>query len=90
KLVIQVSLTAPEKVYVRFIDEGIGMPKEVLAKLGQPFYTTKENGTGSGYMISKKIIENHFGELRITSEVNKGTMIEVSLPQELVNQLNKM
>jgi nitrogen fixation/metabolism regulation signal transduction histidine kinase len=34
-----------------------------LSKLGRPFYTTKENGTGLGFMISKKIIENHFGDV---------------------------
>ncbi|WP_167577765.1 PAS domain S-box protein [Ammoniphilus sp. YIM 78166] len=93
KLVIVVSQTNDEYVSVQFRDEGVGMPKEVLAKLGQPFYTTKEKGTGLGYMISKKIIENHFGEVRITSEVNKGTVVDVSLPlrnMQLVNQLNKV
>ncbi|PEC48445.1 hypothetical protein COJ46_09380 [Bacillus sp. AFS077874] len=48
--------------------------------MGQPFYTTKEKGTGLGFMISKKIIDNHFGEIHIESEVNKGTIIEVILP----------
>ncbi len=80
QLVIQVREANQETIHVRFIDEGVGMPKEVLSKLGQPFYTTKDKGTGLGYMISKQIIENHFGEVRVTSEVNKGTVVDVSLP----------
>lgn len=80
KLFIQIRKVNREKLSIRFIDEGVGMSKEVLSKLGQPFYTTKEKGTGLGYMISKKIIENHFGEVHIMSEVNKGTTIEVNFP----------
>ncbi|RXT05650.1 PAS domain S-box protein [Ammoniphilus sp. CFH 90114] len=78
KLLIQIQSTNREILFIRFIDEGIGMPEEVLAKLGQPFFTTKDKGTGLGYMISKKIIENHFGEVHIRSELNKGTTIEIS------------
>ncbi|WP_342664291.1 ATP-binding protein [Aneurinibacillus terranovensis] len=41
-----------------FIDRGCGTPKEQLAKIGSPFYTTKENGTGLGMMISFNIMNN--------------------------------
>jgi PAS domain S-box-containing protein len=67
-------------VLIRFIDEGCGIPKEHLEKIGKPFFTTKEKGTGLGIMISKKIIEDHGGTMSIMSEVNKGTTIEVTLP----------
>lgn len=80
KLVIQIKKVDPDKINIRFMDEGVGMSKETLSKLGQPFYTTKENGTGLGFMISKKIVENHFGEVNIMSEPNKGTTIDVMLP----------
>lgn len=80
KLVVQIRKRDTEKIVIRVIDQGIGMSKEVLSKLGQPFYTTKEKGTGLGFMISKRIIENHFGEVHIESEINKGTIIEVTLP----------
>ncbi|OQP02424.1 PAS domain-containing sensor histidine kinase [Parageobacillus galactosidasius] len=67
-------------VLIRFIDEGCGIPKEQLEKIGKPFFTTKEKGTGLGIMISKKIIEDHGGTMSIMSEENKGTTVEVTLP----------
>lgn len=80
KLVIQISKVNEDQIHIRFKDEGVGMSKETLSKLGRPFYTTKENGTGLGFMISKKIIENHFGKVNIMSEPNVGTTIDVILP----------
>ncbi|MGG0936571.1 PAS domain S-box protein [Brevibacillus centrosporus] len=80
KLIIQIKQTEDEKIMVRFIDEGTGIPKEVLNKMGQPLHTTKEKGTGLGFMVSKKIIENHSGEVHIKSEWNKGTTLEIRLP----------
>lgn len=73
-------ITTDKELLIRFIDEGCGIPKHLLSKLGQPFYTTKEKGTGLGFMVSKRIIENHQGTVEITSEVNKGTVIDVKLP----------
>jgi PAS domain S-box-containing protein len=70
-----------DNLVISFIDQGIGIPDAIISKLGQPFYTTKEKGTGLGYMVSKKIIENHNGSITISSEENKGTIIEVSLPK---------
>lgn len=67
-------------ILVRFADEGCGIPAEFLSKIGQPFFTTKEKGTGLGFMISKNIIEKHHGQLFISSEENKGTTIEMSFP----------
>ncbi|MEH7121543.1 PAS domain S-box protein, partial [Neobacillus vireti] len=83
QLTIQIRKVNHDQLNVRFIDEGVGMSKETLSKLGQPFYTTKDKGTGLGYMISKKIIENHCGELSLTSEPLKGTTIDVFLPLKL-------
>ncbi|KKI92028.1 histidine kinase [Bacillus sp. SA1-12] len=68
------------KISIQVIDQGIGIPKERIPTLGEPFYTTKEKGTGLGLMTCFKIVEDHSGELKITSEVNKGTMIEIILP----------
>ncbi|RAP75772.1 PAS domain S-box protein [Paenibacillus montanisoli] len=77
---IQVKCVNDHEMSIRLVDEGCGIPKEVLSKLGQPFYTTKDNGTGLGFMVSKKIIENHSGHIHVESEVNKGTMIDITLP----------
>lgn len=62
-------------------DEGEGIPQEQIEKLGEPFYTTKPNGTGLGLMVTKKIVEEHKGKLEITSTPNKGTTINVILPK---------
>jgi PAS domain S-box-containing protein len=68
------------KISIQIIDQGIGIPKERLPTLGEPFYTTKEKGTGLGLMTCYKIIEGHNGKLTIQSELNEGTTIEIILP----------
>lgn len=79
-MVIQLTSKNENNINLRFIDQGCGIPPYILSKLGQPFYTTKEKGTGLGFMVSKRIIENHHGEIAVHSEENKGTTIEISLP----------
>ncbi len=69
-----------DKVCIRFIDQGYGIPKDELDKIGNPFFTTKENGTGLGVMVSQRIIQNHKGHMRIESEVGHGTTVEIILP----------
>ena len=62
-------------------DSGVGMSKEVLAKIFEPFYSTKgENGTGLGLSASHGIIENHGGSINVKSEPGKGTRFEILLP----------
>lgn len=68
------------KISVKIKDNGIGIPEERISTLGEPFYTTKEKGTGLGLMTCYKIIESHQGEILIKSKVNDGTLIEVLLP----------
>jgi two-component system sporulation sensor kinase A len=60
-------------------DTGSGMPQHVLKRVGEPFFTTKESGTGLGIMNSKQIVENHHGTVHFWSD-EKGTLIEVILP----------
>ncbi|MDM5153191.1 ATP-binding protein [Bacillus sp. DX1.1] len=61
-------------------DEGCGMDREKIKKIGEAFYTTKENGTGLGLMITYKIIEEHQGDIKIESNVGVGTKVEIILP----------
>jgi two-component system sporulation sensor kinase A len=68
------------KISIQIIDQGVGIPQERISTLGEPFYTTKEKGTGLGLMTCFKIIEGHNGELHIHSKINEGTTIEVILP----------
>ncbi|WP_088834108.1 CheR family methyltransferase [Paenibacillus tyrfis] len=67
-------------IRISFIDQGCGTPETKLAKLGQPFYTTKNKGTGLGLMVSYKIIENHRGSMTITSKEGFGTTVVIELP----------
>ena len=53
------------KVIIQFIDQGIGIPEEILPKFGEPFYSLKEKGTGLGLTISFKIVKEHHGDLHI-------------------------
>ncbi|RXT15349.1 PAS domain S-box protein [Ammoniphilus sp. CFH 90114] len=76
-------------VSIAFIDQGNGIPSEQLSLIGQPFYTTKDKGTGLGLMVSHSIIQNHQGKLKISSEVGKGTLVEVVLPTTKVEKVGK-
>ncbi|WP_239585978.1 ATP-binding protein [Bacillus mesophilus] len=69
-----------EVTKVSIQDNGVGIPKDRLHNIGQPFYTLKEKGTGLGLMTTIKIIENHNGIFRIHSEENKGTTVIVEFP----------
>ncbi|WP_438444498.1 PAS domain S-box protein [Gorillibacterium sp. sgz5001074] len=70
----------PDRVLIRFEDEGHGIAPDRLEKLGEPFYTTKEKGTGLGLMVSFRIIEDHSGIIRVKSEPGEGTIFDVELP----------
>ncbi|TMV48928.1 PAS domain S-box protein [Paenibacillus mesophilus] len=80
KIHIRMRRQGRERIVVSIVDEGCGIPEPLLSKLGQPFYTTKEKGTGLGFMVSKRIIENHNGTITVRSRENVGTTVEVGLP----------
>ncbi len=67
-------------VHIRIKDEGSGIPEELIKRIGEPFLTTKEKGTGLGIMISTRIIEAHKGTLQLSSAPNEGTVVEITLP----------
>ncbi|MDT8859577.1 PAS domain-containing protein [Alkalihalobacillus sp. MEB130] len=69
-----------DKVKIQFRDEGKGIPKERLKRIGEPFYTTKEKGTGLGMMVSYKIIQSHKGFMKFESEIGVGTTVTILLP----------
>ncbi|MCQ6277243.1 PAS domain S-box protein [Bacillus sp. V3B] len=84
KIYIKVTQLNKDCVRIRFIDNGPGIPNDLLSRLGEPFYTTKEKGTGLGLMVSYKIIEDHGGRINIKSEMNKGTTVDIILPVSIV------
>jgi CheY-like chemotaxis protein len=67
-------------VQIRIIDEGVGIPKENLDKIFDPFYTTKDYGSGLGLSTVNSIVKNHGGYIKVESEIGKGTTMCVILP----------
>lgn len=78
-LIIKVRLNEDNDIWMSFIDHGVGISEDKIAKLGSPFYTTKEDGTGLGLMVSYKIIENHQGSIKIHSVLGKGSTVDIIL-----------
>ncbi|MBY0123375.1 PAS domain S-box protein [Bacillus sp. S/N-304-OC-R1] len=74
-----VSQKTPDWIMIKINDQGTGIPNHLLDRIGEPFFTTKETGTGLGIMICKNIIEEHKGSIVIESSAN-GTNIEILLP----------
>jgi polar amino acid transport system substrate-binding protein len=72
----------PPAVVLEVRDTGVGIPPEHLARVTDPFFTTKKEGqgTGLGLAVCKRIIEQHQGALEIHSRVGDGTAIRVTLP----------
>ena len=79
KLEIEGFIPAKGHVQIRVIDQGCGIPADMISRIQEPFYTTKEHGTGLGMPVSYQIIEEHKGKMNIISNPD-GTCIEVSLP----------
>ncbi|NUK28866.1 PAS domain S-box protein [Parageobacillus sp. VR-IP] len=73
-------------IRISITDQGCGIPQDKIKKLGEPFYTTKERGTGLGLMVSYKIIEEHQGKIDVESEVGVGTTFHITLPIKRVEK----
>ena len=67
-------------VAITVADNGPGMPPEVLARVGQPFFTTKKEGTGLGLAISREMVERMGGRLLVASPPGQGASVTVMLP----------
>jgi two-component system, LuxR family, sensor kinase FixL len=70
----------PTGVEIRITDEGIGIPPDKLRNIFEPFYTTREHGSGLGLSISYKLIEAHSGDIWAVSEPGRGTTFVIQLP----------
>ena len=68
------------RVRVRIVDEGSGIPPEVMARLGEPFLTTRAQGTGLGLYLSKRLVEGVGGSLRVERGPDRGTVVTVEFP----------
>lgn len=77
---VELSEAAEGNYMVRIADQGCGIPEERIARLGEPFYSSKEKGTGLGLMVSYQIIGKHKGRIYVSSRLNEGTTFEIILP----------
>ena len=67
-------------IQIHIRDEGTGMTQEQIDRLGEPYFTTKEKGTGLGLMVSYSIMKAMGGDILVTSEQGKGTCFSLRLP----------
>jgi signal transduction histidine kinase len=68
------------QVHITIADTGIGVTPENMGRLFEPFFTTKNHGTGLGLPITRRIMQEHHGEISVHSEVNHGTTFSILLP----------
>jgi two-component system, NtrC family, sensor kinase len=75
-------LLDPGRIEIRVIDDGPGIPQEILPRLFEPFFTTKPvgKGTGLGLSVSYGIIKDHHGDIRPVSEPGRGAIFIITLP----------
>jgi two-component system, sensor histidine kinase RegB len=79
---------AVERLHGRLVlevrDQGVGMPADVLARVGEPFFTTKSpgQGMGLGMFLARAVIEGVGGTMSVHSEAHKGTIVRVEMPAD--------
>jgi len=71
-----------DSVVLSFIDDGVGMTREILNNLWTPLFTTKAKGMGFGLPICKRFVEGHGGKISVESQVGRGSTFTVVLPIE--------
>jgi len=80
ELLVETSKAADDIALIRISDDGAGMDADALKRLGRPFYTTKDKGTGLGTMVAFSILQSMHGEIEVDSKVGEGTRIWIYLP----------
>lgn len=81
KLVIETGyIEDTDEMFIKIEDNGEGMSKETLKKIGTPFFTTKKTGTGLGLNVCNTIIKEHKGKIDVDSQLGKGTTFIITLP----------
>jgi signal transduction histidine kinase len=88
---VQVTLSNEDQSSVKVVvtDTGCGIPAEDIAKVFEPYFSTKETGTGLGLAIVKKAIDDHGGTISVTSKEGSGTTFTIILPRGLPDSLDK-
>lgn len=74
----------PQKnnIRIEFADTGPGIASEALGQIFEPYFSTKDTGIGLGLPLTKKLIEDHGGQILVSSELGTGTSFTIILPRE--------
>jgi signal transduction histidine kinase len=72
---------AGSEIWLRISDNGLGMDDQTRAKIFDPFFTSREEGTGLGLALCRKIVDEHGGRIEVESEPGEGTEFVISLPK---------
>ncbi|MEH7223545.1 ATP-binding protein [Bacillus sp. JJ1566] len=86
KIDLAIEMT-PQTIFITLKDDGVGMNVEQVEKLGEPFFTTKQDGNGLGLMVSYKIIQNHKGSITVNSQLNEGTSFLITFKNPMSNRV---
>ena len=68
---------------IQVTDNGVGVPESLLRRIGEPFFTTKEpgRGTGLGLYLARHVVEREGGEMRVVSAEGRGTEVTLTVPE---------
>jgi signal transduction histidine kinase len=90
---LQVALksAAEGQIKITVADEGQGIPERDLPRIFEPFFTSKEAGTGNGLglMVAKGIVKDHGGSMEVKSEQGRGTEFRILLPSSALPAASK-
>jgi PAS domain S-box-containing protein len=78
--------TRPGMVEIRVRDTGIGIAPDALDRIFEPFYSTKDAGSGIGLYVTLKVVESHRGTIEVESKVGVGTTFHIFIPATQVNE----
>jgi signal transduction histidine kinase len=78
--------TRRKEIRIIFSDTGHGISAEALQRIFQPYFTTKRLGIGLGLALTQRIVHEHGGKITVSSQVNRGTRVVVTLPLEQKNR----
>jgi two-component system sensor histidine kinase AtoS len=79
---LQVTRTGPSEAAIEVRDTGTGVDEAVLARMADPFFTTKPKGSGLGLSIARQLAELQGGRLEFFSTLGEGTMVRLTLPTQ--------
>jgi signal transduction histidine kinase len=86
RITIMVTQPAENEIRLRYIDDGAGIPEEIIGHIFEPFFTTRRGTGGSGlglHIVYNMVRRNLAGKLKVQSQVGKGTVFDLSFPQRL-------